>query len=129
MGALLFISFELIREREVAFDQEPLRGSSIPNSLEFGATVAEMGDLCFESGDRTLQCSAIVYSLLGRRPERRSRLFGLFGNRLGSLGCAKEVGNSESMMEVAFKVESIAGCNVTPAKHHRQTSGYGDLYP
>ena len=70
MGALLFISFELIREREVAFNQGPLRGSSVPNSLEFGATVAEMGDLCFESGDLTLQCSAILYSLPSRRPER-----------------------------------------------------------
>ena len=58
MGALLFISFELIHEREVAFNQRPLRGSSFPNLLEFGATVAEMDDLCFESGDLTFQRSA-----------------------------------------------------------------------
>ena len=118
MGTLLFISFKLIRDREATFDQGPLCGSNVSNSLEFGATVAEIDDLRVESGDLTLQCSAIRYSLLGRRPERRSRFLDLCGNRFGSLGCAKEVGNTEGMMEVAFKVESIASCNVTPAQHH-----------
>ena len=45
--ALLFILFHLAREREVAFDQSSLRGSSVPNFLELGASLAQMFDLFF----------------------------------------------------------------------------------
>ena len=45
--ALLFILFHLAREREVAFDQSSLRGSSVPNLPELDASLAKMFDLFF----------------------------------------------------------------------------------
>jgi hypothetical protein len=129
MSSLPSIAFDLLGECKVAFNQRPVRSSGIPSSLQLAATLAKRSELGFETRNPTFHYGAILDLPLGRQSERRPRLLGLFGNSLGNPGCFQQVGNTESPMEMAFKVESVAGCNVTPAQHHRQTPGYGKLDP